>query len=76
MSNQKKSVKKVDNATLQGLQGCVNLSQRIRYLHTHGWSKGDIARFLTNYEKEHHGRTKEVRFQHVRNVIITPIKGS
>lgn len=75
MANVKAQIKTASKTVLEGLGTCVNLSQRIRYLNSQGWSKGDISRFLTKYEADNHGRTKEVRFQHVRNVLITPIKG-
>jgi hypothetical protein len=37
-------------------------SAAIRALAADGMSKGDISRFL------------EIRFQHVRNVLVTPLK--
>lgn len=43
-------------------------SSQIRFLHTNGISRGEISKILT----EHYG--KLVRYQHVRNVLITPIK--
>ena len=46
-----------------------NISARIRYLGNElGWKRGDIARYLGKY------RGKEVLYQHVRNVLITPVK--
>jgi hypothetical protein len=39
-------------------------SAKIRYLNSLGWSRGDIARHL------------EIRYQHVRNVLITPVKNA
>lgn len=42
-------------------------SAQIRYLNSQGFSRGDISRILSKY----YG--KEVRYQHVRNVLITPI---
>ena len=53
----KQDITKVD---LTGL----NTSQKIRLLHSQGFSRGDISRFL------------EKRYQHVRNVLVTPIKGN
>ena len=44
------------------VNGSLNTSQKIRALHSTGMSKGDIARILNK------------RYQHVRNVLITPIK--
>lgn len=76
MANIKAKVRTADKALTDQLASTANLSQRIRLLHAAGWSKGDIARFLTEYEKKNHARDKEVRFQHVRNVIITPLKSS
>jgi hypothetical protein len=37
-------------------------SARIRYLHANGMSKGDISRALN------------IRYQHVRNVLLQPLK--
>jgi len=37
-------------------------SAAIRYLDGEGWKRGDIARKLG------------IRYQHVRNVLITPLK--
>lgn len=36
-------------------------SAKIRFLHSEGFSRGEIAKFL------------EIRYQHVRNVLITPV---
>ena len=43
-------------------------SAKIRYLDKEGLSRADIARSL----KYKDGR--ELRYQHVRNVLITPVK--
>lgn len=37
-------------------------SAKIRHLHSLNYSRGDIAKHL------------KIRYQHVRNVLITPIK--
>jgi hypothetical protein len=44
------------------------ISAKIRYLTAEGYSTGDTSRIMTELE----GRL--VRFQHVRNVKITPLK--
>jgi hypothetical protein len=46
----------------------LNVSGTIRYLHGSGLTRGQIVK----YYKEHLGR--EIRYQHVRNVLITPLK--
>lgn len=51
----------------EGFAQCVNLSQQIRFLNSAGWPRGTIAKFLTAR------RGKLVRYQHVRNVLITPV---
>lgn len=43
------------------LSGCVNISAKIRLLNKEGFSNGQIAKFLNK------------RYQHVRNVLITPV---
>lgn len=47
-------------------------SSQIRYLNSQGYSRGDIAKILTKHYYPKGG--KEVRYQHVRNVLITPIQ--
>ncbi len=37
-------------------------SAKIRFLNSKNWSRGQIAKKL------------EIRYQHVRNVLITPVK--
>jgi hypothetical protein len=46
----------------------LNVSQTIRFLHSQNLSRGDIVRYFETYL----GRT--IRYQHVRNILITPIK--
>jgi len=48
-------------------------SSQIRYLDSLGMKKGQIAKILT--EIHYPEGNKKVLFQHVRNVLITPIKG-
>ena len=43
-------------------------SAQIKYLNSLGWSRGDISRYLTKF----YG--KLVRYQHVRNVLVTEVK--
>lgn len=49
--------KKIEDINLEGL----NISQKIRKLNSEGFSRGAIAKYLNK------------RYQHVRNVLITPI---
>lgn len=44
------------------LTNFINKSQKIRHLHSLGYKTGEIAKLL------------EIRYQHARNVIITPVK--
>lgn len=66
--NQKTNVdKSAMDAVIKGLEKSANgqnvtTSSKIRALHAQGFEKGDIARFLGK------------RYQHVRNVLITPLK--
>ena len=46
----------------------LNVSETIRFLHSAGLSRGDIVRYFETYI----GRS--IRYQHVRNVLITPVK--
>jgi hypothetical protein len=43
-------------------------SARIRWLDSKSVSRGDIARIMTEFNG------KECRYQHVRNVLVTPVK--
>jgi hypothetical protein len=50
------------------LDHCTTESSRIRTLAALGYSKGDIARDLGRR------RNRPMKFQHVRNVLATPVK--
>lgn len=59
--------------TLTKTQGSVyssltTVSAKIRYLTAEGYDRGSVSRIMTELE----GRL--VRYQHVRNVLITPLK--
>jgi hypothetical protein len=61
MSNTKKvTVAKSDE--LEALSEMKTMSEKIRYLSNVGYDKGDISRIL------------DIRYQWVRNVLITPLK--
>jgi hypothetical protein len=63
MANMTKPTPKLSGKVLAGYEACVSTSARIRYLHAEGFDRGDIARITGK------------RYQHVRNVLITPLKG-
>ena len=44
------------------IEGLDTKSSKIRKLYSNGFAKADIARFLN------------IRYQHVRNVLLTPLK--
>jgi len=46
-----------------------NTSQTIRYLTASGMGRGDIVRWFMD------NRGRSIRYQHVRNVQITPLTG-
>lgn len=56
------SEKKLSKAQKTKLGKLPTTSARIRYLDSLGWSRGAIAKELGK------------RYQHVRNVLITPVK--
>ncbi len=58
----------LSKAQVKTIQDLPTKSAQIRYLAALDMSRGDIARYLTSI----YG--KEVRYQHVRNVLITPVK--
>ncbi len=64
MSNQKKEVKSLPPKYVS----LPTKSSMIRSMSLDGWGRGDIGRTLS----EHFGTL--VRYQHVRNVLITPLK--
>lgn len=46
----------------------------IRFLHTNGMDCKSIYKLLTQYEWKNNSGTNPIRYQHVRNVLVTPIK--
>lgn len=63
MSNKVKAVTVKDKAQYKtDLTTLTTTSSKIRALHSEGLSRGQISAIL------------EIRYQHVRNVLITPIK--
>lgn len=60
--------KPVDPKLAEQLKAMPNMSARIRFLNSQKMSRGDIARTLSEVFK------KEVKYQWVRNVLITPVK--
>ncbi len=48
----------------------LNVSQTIRFLNDQGMTRGDIVRYFETY------LDRTIRYQHVRNVLITPVKKS
>jgi len=52
------------------LAGCASMSARIRYLDACGLKRGQISKILSDFAG------KLVRYQWVRNVLITPVKKS
>jgi len=59
--NQETETKKTISQVLETLQ---TKSSMIRYLHSEGFSRSQISQILG------------IRYQHVRNVLITPLTGS
>jgi hypothetical protein len=62
MSNTKKSVPSVSKSVQDQLDSCTSVAARVRFLSSQGMSRGDISRVLG------------IRYQWVRNVLITPLK--
>lgn len=61
------ATQKLTKAQSNKLSKFETYSAKIRYLHSLGWSNGDISRKLTT-------KTKLVRYQWVRNVLQTKVK--
>lgn len=64
MANQKKSAPRLTKSVQEHLDGLDTTSAKIRYLAAEGHPRGDIARVLN------------IRYQWVRNVLITPLKSA
>lgn len=63
MANTKKTAPTLSKSVKEQLNGLETKSAKIRFLKSEGHSTADIARIL------------DIRYQHVRNVLITPLKG-
>lgn len=70
MTNTKKAPKALSAADLETVMSLDSVAGRIRYLNTTGMSRGDISRCLSAIEGH-----QFVRYQWVRNVLETPLKG-
>lgn len=62
MANHVAPTPKLPSKLLSEYEALVTTSARIRFLHANNYSRGDIARITGK------------RYQHVRNVLITPLK--
>jgi len=62
MSNNKKSVPNLSKDLQTELSAFTQTASKIRFLASKGYSRGDISRVLG------------IRYQWVRNVLITPLK--
>jgi len=62
MANTKKTAPKVAPALQARLDECTSTAARVRLLAGEKMSRGDIARVLN------------IRYQWVRNVLVTPLK--
>jgi hypothetical protein len=62
MSNTKKTAQVLDRKTQSELESLTSTAAKVRYLAATGMSRGDISRVLN------------IRYQWVRNVLITPLK--
>lgn len=56
------SEQKLNKTQTETINKLSTKSGKIRYLASLEWSRGDIAKYLG------------IRYQHVRNVLITPVK--
>lgn len=62
MANAKKNASVLTKETEAKLAALETTSAKIRFLHAEGHDRGDISRILN------------IRYQWVRNVLITPLK--
>lgn len=68
MSSKVKSLVKSEQVKFDAL---TTKSGWIRYLTSLGWTRGQIVKYLN--ESVLKGK-KQIRYQHVRNVLLTPVK--
>jgi hypothetical protein len=69
MSNQKKAIStKLTDKQVGELNACTSVASQIRYMLAVTSDRGEVSRFLT----QHLGR--EIKYQWVRNVQLTPLK--
>jgi nuclear transport factor 2 (NTF2) superfamily protein len=69
MSNQKKAITtKLTPEQLKALNACTSVASMVRFMNTITTDRGEISRFLSAHLE------REVRYQWVRNVLITPLK--
>lgn len=72
-TNEIKSVS-IDDVTSEMLNVWDNTSKKIRGLHAAGYTNGQIEKIFI----KHGVSTKQggaIRYQHIRNVLITPLTG-
>ena len=62
-TNKTATNKKLTGAQTKKVKAMETKSAKIRYLDSIGWTRGEIATYL------------DIRYQHVRNVLITPLTG-
>jgi hypothetical protein len=62
MANTKKAQPKLDAKLQAQIDSCTSTAAKVRTLNAAGMSRGDISRALN------------IRYQWVRNVLITPLK--
>lgn len=66
--NEVKKAQVLSKAQAPAYAALTTVSAKIRYLAAEGYDRGSVSRIMTELE----GRL--VRYQHVRNVLITPLK--
>ena len=64
----KSNLKKPTKSVRDQISKMTTKSEQIRFLNSVGHTRSEISKILTEY----YG--KLVRYQHVRNVLITPLK--
>lgn len=62
--NTKKTTPKLQTTLEKKMNELPTKSAKIRFLHSEGFSRGDISRIL------------KIKYQHVRNVLVTPLKNA
>lgn len=68
------TVLNIEEVTMEGLSAHDNTSKKIRHLNSVGYTNGQIEKIFQKIGVTTKGGSP-IRYQHIRNVLITPLTG-